>query len=86
MSHDGSIVELVTVEFKRLLPGDRTSLGVSDQAGTAEDLVQHVALEPRVGGAIEVRFTDGKGECGALASTASATSVSCMRSRFRATT
>jgi uncharacterized protein YndB with AHSA1/START domain len=65
MSHDGSILDLHTVEFKRLLPGP---IELAWDYLTRPELLKtwfnDVALEPRVGGAIEVRFAHGKGECG----------------------
>jgi len=66
MSHDGSILDLHTVEYKRLLPGP---IDLAWDYLTKPELLKtwfnDVTLEPRQGGAIEVRFSNGKGECGA---------------------
>jgi uncharacterized protein YndB with AHSA1/START domain len=65
MSHDGSILDSHTVEYRRLLPGPIEL--VWDYLTKPELLktwFNGVMLEPRVGGAIEVRFTERKGECG----------------------
>ncbi|HET6159500.1 MAG TPA: SRPBCC family protein [Dongiaceae bacterium] len=66
MSHDGSILDLHTLEFKRVLPGP---IELAWDYLTKPELLKtwfnDVTLEPRVGGAVEVRFTNGKGECGA---------------------
>jgi uncharacterized protein YndB with AHSA1/START domain len=65
MSHDGTILDLHTVEFKRLLPGP---IELAWDYLTKPELLKtwfaDVTLEPRVGGAIEVRFTVSKGNCG----------------------
>ena len=65
MSPDGSILDLHTVEFKRLLPGP---IELAWDYLTKPELVKtwfnDVSLEPRVGGAVEVRFSSTKGECG----------------------
>ena len=57
MSHDGAILDLHTVEFKRLLPGP---IDLAWDYLTKPELLKtwfnDVTLEPRVGGAIEVRF------------------------------
>ncbi len=64
MSHDGTILDLHTVEFKRLLPGP---IELAWDYLTKPELLKtwfnDVTLEPRVGGAIEVRFTALKGGC-----------------------
>jgi uncharacterized protein YndB with AHSA1/START domain len=66
MGHDGSILDLHTVEFKRLLPGP---IELAWDYLTKPELLKtwfnDVTLEPRIGGTVEVRFTDGKGECSA---------------------
>ena len=63
MSHDGSILDLHTVEFKRLLPGP---IELAWDYLTKPELLKtwfaEVTLEPRVGGAVTVAF--GKGSCG----------------------
>jgi uncharacterized protein YndB with AHSA1/START domain len=63
MSHDGSILDLHTVEFKRLLPGP---IELAWDYLTKPELLKtwfaEVALEPRVGGAVTVAF--GKSDCG----------------------
>ena len=67
MSPDGSILDLHTVEFKRLLPGP---IELAWDYLTKPDLVRtwfnDVSLEPRVGGSVVIRFIDGNGECGAV--------------------
>ncbi|WP_119301676.1 SRPBCC family protein [Dongia deserti] len=59
MSHDGSILDLHTVEFKRLLPGP---IELAWDYLTKPELLKtwfaDVTLEPRVGGAIAIRFGD----------------------------
>ena len=61
MSHDGSILDLHTVEFKRLLPGP---IELAWDYLTKPELLKtwfaDVTLEPRVGGAVQVRFTGAK--------------------------
>ena len=63
MSHDGSILDLHTVEFKRLLPGP---IELAWDYLTKPELLKtwfaDVTLEPRVGGTVDVRF--GGGTCG----------------------
>jgi uncharacterized protein YndB with AHSA1/START domain len=63
MSHDGSLLDLHTVEFKRLLPGP---IELAWDYLTKPELLKtwfaDVTLEPRVGGAVKVRF--GEGSCG----------------------
>ena len=63
MSHDGSILDLHTVEFKRLLPGP---IGLAWDYLTKPEFLKtwfaDVTLEPRVGGTVKVRF--GKDTCG----------------------
>ncbi|HEV8388896.1 MAG TPA: SRPBCC family protein [Dongiaceae bacterium] len=63
MSHDGSILDLHTVEFKRLLPGP---IELAWDYLTKPELLKtwfaDVTLEPRVGGTITVGF--GKAGCG----------------------
>ena len=63
MSHDGMILDLHTVEFKRLLPGP---IELAWDYLTKPELLKawfaDVTLEPRVGGAVTVRF--GKVGCG----------------------
>ncbi|MEZ5833346.1 MAG: SRPBCC family protein [Dongiaceae bacterium] len=67
MSHDGMILDPHTVEFKRLLPGP---IELAWDYLTKPELLKtwfnDVTMEPRVGGAIEVRFSDGNGDCGAV--------------------
>ena len=67
MSHDGSLLDLHTVEFKRLLPGP---IELAWDYLTKPELLKtwfaDVTLEPRLGGAVEIRFTDGKGDCGGV--------------------
>ena len=67
MSHDGSLLDLHTVEFKRLLPGP---IELAWDYLTKPDLVKtwfaDVTLEPRVGGDVTVRFSeDTCGGCSA---------------------
>jgi uncharacterized protein YndB with AHSA1/START domain len=63
MSRDGSILDLHTVEFKRLIPGP---IALAWDYLTKPELLKtwfaDVTLEPRVGGAVEVRFS--KDTCG----------------------
>jgi uncharacterized protein YndB with AHSA1/START domain len=63
MSHDGSILDLHTVEFTRLLPGP---IELAWDYLTKPELLKtwfaEVTLEPRVGGAVTVGF--GKSDCG----------------------
>jgi uncharacterized protein YndB with AHSA1/START domain len=63
MSHDGSILDLHTVEFKRLLPGP---IELAWDYLTKPELLKtwfaDVSLEPRAGGAVTVRF--GGSTCG----------------------
>jgi uncharacterized protein YndB with AHSA1/START domain len=65
MSHDGSILDLHTVEFTRLLPGP---IELAWDYVTRPDLLKtwfaEVTLEPHVGGAVTVRF--GKSDCGGI--------------------
>ena len=66
MSHDGSILgnvlDLHTVEFKRLIPGP---IELAWDYLTKPELLKtwfaDVTLEPRVGGAVKVRFGGGGG-------------------------
>jgi len=64
MSRDGSILDLHTVEFKRLIPGP---IALAWDYLTKPELLKtwfaEVTLEPRVGGAVDVRFA--KDTCGA---------------------
>lgn len=57
MSHDGSILDTHTVEFKRLLPGP---IELAWDYLTRPEMIKtwfaDVTLEPRAGGKIEVRF------------------------------
>jgi uncharacterized protein YndB with AHSA1/START domain len=66
MSRDGSILDLHTVEFKRLLPGP---IELAWDYLTKPELLttwfNDVTLDSRVGSAIEVRFGARKGDCGA---------------------
>ncbi len=66
MSHDGTILDLHTVEFKRLLPGP---IELAWDFLTKPELLKRwftdVTIDPRVGGRIEVRFAASKSECGA---------------------
>jgi uncharacterized protein YndB with AHSA1/START domain len=59
MSHDGSILDLHTVEFKRLLPGP---IELAWDYLTKQELLKtwfaDVTIEPRVGGAVTIRFSD----------------------------
>ena len=63
MSRDGTILDLHTVEFKRLLPGP---IELAWDYLTKPELLKtwfaDVTLEPRVGGAVKVRFH--KDTCG----------------------
>jgi uncharacterized protein YndB with AHSA1/START domain len=63
MNRDGTILDLHTVEFKRLLPGP---IELAWDYLTKPELLKtwfaNVTLEPRVGGAIDVRFV--KETCG----------------------
>jgi uncharacterized protein YndB with AHSA1/START domain len=66
MSHDGSVLDLHTLEYKRLLPGPiELAWDYLTRPELLKSWFNEVTLEPRVGGAIEVRFSNGKGECGA---------------------
>ena len=70
MSRDGTLLDLHTVEFKRLLPGP---IELAWEYLTKPELLKtwfaNVTLEPRAGGTVDVRFTaetcggsgDGKG-------------------------
>src|SRR5688572_19240972 len=64
MSYDGTIRDLHTVEFMRLVPGP---IELAWDYLTKPELLKtwfaDVTLEPRVGGAVEVRFTGDKGDC-----------------------
>jgi uncharacterized protein YndB with AHSA1/START domain len=66
MSHDGSLLNSHTVEFKRLLPGP---IELAWDYLTKPELLKtwfaDVTLEPRVGGAVDVRF--GTAGCGGSA-------------------
>ena len=61
MGHDGSILDLHTVEFKRLLPGP---IELAWDYLTKPEMIKtwfaDMTLEHRVGGAVEIRFGDGK--------------------------
>ena len=63
MSRNGTILDVHTVEFKRLLPGP---IELAWDFLTKPELLKawfaEVTLEPRVGGAVTVRF--GKSDCG----------------------
>jgi uncharacterized protein YndB with AHSA1/START domain len=63
MSRDGSLLDLHTVEFKRLLPGP---IELAWDYLTKPELVKtwfaDVTLEPRVGGSVRIKF--GKDACG----------------------
>ncbi len=60
MSHDGSILDLHTVEFKRLIPGP---IELAWDYLTKPELLKtwfaDVTLEQRVGGAVAIRFGGG---------------------------
>jgi uncharacterized protein YndB with AHSA1/START domain len=64
MSYDGTLHDLHTVEFKRLIPGP---IELAWDYLTKPDLLKtwfaDVTLEPRLGGAVTVRFV--KDTCGA---------------------
>ncbi|HEX6118421.1 MAG TPA: SRPBCC domain-containing protein [Dongiaceae bacterium] len=67
MSHDGTLLDLHTVEFKRLLPGP---IGLAWDYLTKPELLKtwfaDVTLEPRAGGAVHVSFDkDTCGDCSA---------------------
>jgi uncharacterized protein YndB with AHSA1/START domain len=70
MSHDGSILDLHTVEFKRLLPGP---IELAWDYLTKPELLKtwfaDVTLEPRDGGAVEVRFGGEACETGGVQGT-----------------
>jgi uncharacterized protein YndB with AHSA1/START domain len=59
MSHDGSILDLHTVEFKRLIPGP---IELAWDYLTKNELIKtwfaDATIEPRVGGAVFIRFND----------------------------
>jgi uncharacterized protein YndB with AHSA1/START domain len=59
MSHDGTLLDLHTVEFKRLLPGP---IELAWDYLTKPELLKSwfadVTLEPRVGSAVDVRFRE----------------------------
>jgi uncharacterized protein YndB with AHSA1/START domain len=59
MSHDGSILDLHTVEFKRLIPGP---IELAWDYLTKPELLRtwfaDMAVEPRVGGAVVIRFSE----------------------------
>lgn len=71
MSHDGQILDAHTVRFQRLLPGP---IELAWDYLTKPDLLAtwfaDVTLDPRIGGAISIRFTlsqegDGDDDCNA---------------------
>ena len=59
MSHDGSILDLHTVEFKRLIPGP---VALAWDYLTKPELLKtwfaDMTVEPRVGGAVVIRFSE----------------------------
>ncbi len=59
MSRDGTLLDLHTVEFKRLLPGP---IELAWEYLTKPELLKtwfaDVTLEPRAGGAVDVRFSE----------------------------
>jgi uncharacterized protein YndB with AHSA1/START domain len=60
MSYDGSLLDLHTVEFKRLLPGPiELAWDYLTRAELVKTWFADVTLEPRVGGAVQVRFEGG---------------------------
>lgn len=64
MSHDGSILDLHTVELKRLLPGP---IELAWDYLTKPELLKtwfaDMTLESRVGGGVDVRFGGGEKTC-----------------------
>lgn len=65
MSYDGRILDPHTVQFERLLPGPiELAWDFITEPALLAKWFADVTLEPRVGGAIEVRFTASEGNCG----------------------
>jgi hypothetical protein len=86
MSHDGSILDAHTVEFKRLLPGPiELAWDYLTKPEMLKTWFADVTLEPRVGGKIEIRFGPRRRATQAAFAASSASSTRLTSSPFHGT-